>query len=1231
MLRGGGDLRSTGLGEGLRGGLGGGLRGGGLRGQLFDQRRRSGAAAREYQRQLLPYVRREQEEDDEERNRRTFVETLIDVLSTGQYLTANIAEDIRAGEWRDPIGGALSGERRGDWEDLIFGGTSTKGDEIGGLIPIDPETAGTAGKLARGAGGFVANVLLDPVTYLTFGGTSAGRAAATKWAQRAVGQARRQLADPEVMTRVFGPRAAGRLGRNASERLKTAGDNSVQQYLDRTYRDAYREALSTPGETLRKRYAERLRRERGAAQAEAARLGPDAHAAAARVKAVDDEIAKVADPQAWDAEFRGLGEVGHRFLGLELTRRQPGPIRQQLANIGYAVRQAVRENPVGSRFLDAWWAVQNTGIVGTIRANLGFRNPYQKYLRELEMSQSQEGAALLADQKNRIREITDKYRPEVQRAFVQLMGAAYDRTQAAQAQAAQAAKQGAAAVTVPELPDLLQDAAFRARAPAGVDIDQEVLPLWSEVKQLTDEWLAVERGMVADGLLKDFGQVANYLPIYRRGESGAPAVVRARGQEAFAPHRERNSSFLWARRQEAGKLGVLLGLPRDAAEELVDQNRAGLVTDLREMLNMRATAHTRAQARATLLTQLRDLGIHVDEVRPRSGLTADSPEATAGTPGALPPTWGSEAMRKALFQAYERGEVGQLGLHSVGPGDGPQAEKFLKGWLFDREVAQLLERATVFTGDQMSKLRQLWNNATSWWKGAAIARPGFHVRNATTNVMLVALAKGLRAFDPRWMAAGLAGAARKLAGDDAALIRGIEQRLGRATFGRALNLRIGDRTVEEWADYAAANGVITRYSQFGDVADVASSDAGGLRTALRGRAVRETFNPLSRKFFWYEGSKQFGTLVESSQRFQLFLLELQDMARRGLAHTDAQIEAAKMNAKKWMLDYEDLTPFEQRVLKPLIPFYTWSRKIVPNVLSMIVQNPDLGAAAAKAYGAAGADGLLDDPALAPEWMRERSRVPVGRGEDGQIVMLDLPNPLSETAMVPLTFPESGLPIPAPASGQAVMRELAGMAHPMVQTLVELATGRDLFLGRSLAGFTAAPRALRVLEQHPKVLQFLDGAARVGWASRRGLGFTDEAGRPREDDRGRLMMDARTAEVLENHAPQLRQIGQLLDGPIWVLEQFGVEVEAAIEQMTGARDDHDGLDEFLRLLSYYAGVQAHQAAGAPQARVRRAADIYRAAQDAYRADRRRLSGAQTVERPDHPSPTMLRTYRRMGLL
>ena len=64
-------------------------------------------------------------------------------------------------------------------------------------------------------------------------------------------------------------------------------------------------------------------------------------------------------------------------------------------------------------------------------------------------------------------------------------------------------------------------------------------------------------------------------------------------------------------------------------------------------------------------------------------------------------------------------------------------------------------------------------------------------------------------------------------------------------------------------------------------------------------------NPLSPRFEPFQWSQQTGSLIESSQRFNLFLGTLKKMARPGQQLTEAQIEYAAIEARKWMIVYQD--------------------------------------------------------------------------------------------------------------------------------------------------------------------------------------------------------------------------------------------------------------------------------------------------------------------------------------
>ena len=146
-------------------------------------------------------------------------------LSRGQYVTANIAEDITQlarGEglksWDAPILRGLTGKRKGNWENVLWGSREGAEKEQDGWFK-------TQNKVVRGATGFLANVLFDPLTYMTFGATSGARQTAHAAAEGAV------------------RRAAGRGQRASKELAEGLGTGAQAREMSRTYNDAYRAAL----------------------------------------------------------------------------------------------------------------------------------------------------------------------------------------------------------------------------------------------------------------------------------------------------------------------------------------------------------------------------------------------------------------------------------------------------------------------------------------------------------------------------------------------------------------------------------------------------------------------------------------------------------------------------------------------------------------------------------------------------------------------------------------------------------------------------------------------------------------------------------------------------------------------------------------------------------------------------------------------------------------------------
>ena len=57
------------------------------------------------------------------------------------------------------------------------------------------------------------------------------------------------------------------------------------------------------------------------------------------------------------------------------------------------------------------------------------------------------------------------------------------------------------------------------------------------------------------------------------------------------------------------------------------------------------------------------------------------------------------------------------------------------------------------------------------------------------------------------------------------------------------------------------------------------------------------------------------------------------------AETVGAWDRAASSAKTWLFDYGDLTPFEQAGMKRIMPFYTYTRKVLPRVFEAMVRDP----------------------------------------------------------------------------------------------------------------------------------------------------------------------------------------------------------------------------------------------------------------------------------------------------
>jgi len=108
-------------------------------------------------------------------------------------------------------------------------------------------------------------------------------------------------------------------------------------------------------------------------------------------------------------------------------------------------------------------------------------------------------------------------------------------------------------------------------------------------------------------------------------------------------------------------------------------------------------------------------------------------------------------------------------------------------------------------------------------------------------------------------------------------------------------------------------------------------------------------------------TRKVGTTVENNARVALFV----DQLAKGVP-----VDQAAIHTKKFLFDYSELTDFEQKVLKRIIPFYTWIRKNIPLQLEQMAAQPGKYTGALHAKDSIEQFSAAEEEEFLPPWLRE---------------------------------------------------------------------------------------------------------------------------------------------------------------------------------------------------------------------------------------------------------------------
>jgi len=1058
--------------------------------------------------QLETLVFAQQEKARQERRRKFLqpLEVVFDILNMGQYATANIGQEVL--DYRntgDPIQigqalkGAITRKQKGDWKDVLFG------EE--GFIPWEPETKG--GKVLRGVTGFLANVLLDPTTYIGFGPAKGARTAATTYADDAMKLLFKQLGTdvdlaPKLLKGISREQleAASKKGLSAMQNLleKNASPSDINHFA-KAYKKAYKTGLRPPATQLEKQMADSLDELTEGFKAMPTPGPKDLAGQKAlfgQIESGMDAVDRLAGKTYGGAGTRGLKIFG-QDIGATVGERYPMAVK------GFdQALDRFANSKVGSGLAAAVRTVEKYTGIGKLKEMFGVRDQYQRWLRNMEMDTKALTPAYAYRDAEYLQEVfkdmDQKTKGIIRDGLIKFQGESVDARVIAEA--------------------------------LGEGADDATVEVIEKISKTTNRWYTELQQAASEKLIPDTSYIENYIPVVMRPNQFSKTVGKAKGVYAQGFQKARKLGHEGNVEQQVNIFKWLFGMDDDMARKYVNMGASPLEMDIQKMLNARALAQAKTMERVDLLRKFKEFGV-------------------------------DSAVMDKMAPGVTRSGIEKLNLTPI---DDPA----LKGLLFDSDVAEILERAVKITASDRSldKFVSSVGKFNAQVKGWLTMSPGFHLRNMFSNNFT-----GMMKFGPRWLnpekhfesyVATLYG----LYGEEGALKALKRVGVGKTKFSRIMAKEHGGKTLRELADEAVERGVVTRATMGFDYSSTVDEMSGIMDVPLSKR-----INPLSNENAAFKVSHDVGNVVESTPRFQSFMMDFEDLAK---TNPEGALDFATWEAKKWWLDYQDLTGFEQKVMKNIIPFYSWMRKNIANQFAGLAEFHQMYSLIPKLQGS------LEDESVReflPEYMRETGyfalteNVQETLGVGPSAAWPNLPPFDLNKLPVEFEMTESGIPIPRFGKPGDIIRDIVQDAHPFIKSVMEVTSGKDIFYQTDLGKKRKAPGITA------PVLGLIDGTMKkVGM---KGLDVE-------KDKDGNVVMEANMAKLLEENVPMLKQLEKYLQFP-----NLFIPVLDKLEEKPFSEDDK--ADEFFRALSFFMGIKL-KAIDLEKLRKERAEDMLKAAEE-----------------------------------
>jgi CRISPR/Cas system-associated protein endoribonuclease Cas2 len=275
----------------------------------------------------------------------------------------------------------------------------------------------------------------------------------------------------------------------------------------------------------------------------------------------------------------------------------------------------------------------------------------------------------------------------------------------------------------------------------------------------------------------------------------------------------------------------------------------------------------------------------------------------------------------------------------------PEKDSYLgkyldEGTYYDKGSIQALRDVDRLIGEmrnvnRVPKMIKTFDTVQNMWKvGMTSLRPGFHIRNSIGDTALTLL--DVPFINPK----NITGAVKVLTahnsydGFDAVKVlrnAGESELTGKGD--KALTLRFnGGRqslTNEDVYRLAKDEGLL---ADFGHLEGLIDDSASPLRKGLDAVGKKTGFNHL------VKGANAVATFETHHARLVHFM-QLMERDARKFNNVTALAEYAARRVKRFHPDPSMLSPFEKKVMRRIIPFYSWQRAMIPLIAESLLTRP----------------------------------------------------------------------------------------------------------------------------------------------------------------------------------------------------------------------------------------------------------------------------------------------------